>query len=651
MLTLTQISIQLKLWDNIIKPHPSYKRIAYPHLHPPIPQLIRHSYIHTLLLPLLLASIFSLGFAPIPSQASPQVSSKQASGAVPIANLVSESSIQGLNSVILGSIKQVREGFHQAVTDYRAALKHRQDIPLLYLDVIHYHAALKQFSEAENVLTVYPPESPYFPIGEAIIAYHQKKPDRVIEKLLTHHDNPLHIIHRLIILSHLALLDETSAINHLQKITQAFPPEWHAQAALLILPSILEETIRLSEPLTQALRAMLKKAIQSEQSQALLAAVEFEIFIEKPLLALDLLRRAVRDQKRPELPLLIRLADLENQYHSPQAALPYYLQAFKRNPDHPHLRESLAKLYTQLQQYDLALPHWQAINQEHPTQIQPLIEIALIHEKNKDHAQALKAWQQALILNPRQPHLHIAVILAKLTIQDIDGALKDAQAFTKQFPTHPRSHYLEGIIQFDLKNYTAANVAFSQAEILAATADPQLLDPQFYIQRAIIFEHLSQPRDAAETLHRAHIKFPENIVIMNNLAYSWAELNIELEKALTLSLKTVEAEPPNASYLDTLGWIYYRLNKHTEAITWLEKAHKIEPDNAIILDHLADVYASTNNLPKALELWEKALQHHDKPQEIQKKIAQAKTAAPTGKTANKHFAPLTQNSSGNPAPQ
>ncbi len=572
----------------------------------------------------------------------------QGSKITPIHEIVPESQIQGLASLILGSVKQVREGFQQAIPDYRDVITHRQDIPLLYLDIIHYHATLKQFTEAENILHTHSPESPYYPIGEALIAYHQKKPDLVIEKLAPYHQSPLHIIHRLIILSHIELLDEKSASDHIQNITHQFPPQWHTQAALLILPAILEKTVRPSESLTQALRALLKKASETSQTTAILAAAEFEIAIQKPLLALEILRHVTQVNKRSELPILLRLADLEYQHNTPQAALSYYLQAFKRNPDHPALRQSIAEIYTRLERHDLALPHWQAINQQHPTQIQPIIEIALIHEKNKNYAEALKYWQQALILQPDSPRLHIAVILCKLALQRYPDALQEATAFTKRFPTHPRAHYLEGIVHLHLKNYIAANAAFSQAEILANTADPEILDPQFYIQRATIFEYLKQHQDATETLHRAHKKFPENIVIMNNLAYSWAEQNIELEQALTLSLKTIEAEPKNASYLDTLGWIYYRMERYTEALTMLEKAHAIDPENAIILDHLADAHAKNNNLAQALKFWKKALPTHDTPKEIEKKIAQAQTALPTDKSTAQNLPPLTQGSASVP---
>jgi tetratricopeptide (TPR) repeat protein len=565
----------------------------------------------------------------------------------PIYELVSESQIQGLTSLILGSIRQVRHGFDQAVSHYHHTLEHRQNIPLLYLDLIHYHATLNQFDQAEKILRSYPPQSPYHSIGQAIIAHHKNQPDQVIAKLTPYHHIPIPILHRLIILSHLQLLDEKSATEHIQKITHDFSPQWHAQAALLITPFILGETPYPSEPLTQALRALLKKACQSLQTPALLAAAEFEINIQNPLHALEILRNAAQINKRTDLSILLRLADLEYQHNSPQVALQYYLQAFKRNPDYPDLRQMLATIYTHLGQDDLALTHWQFINRQRPTQIQPIVEIALIHEKNKNELEAFKYWQQALMLQPENPRFHIAVILSKLTLQRHSEALQDAITFTKLFPTHPRAHYLEGIVQFYLRNYAAANLAFSQAEILASTADPQILDAHFFIQRATILEHLKQPQEAIQVLHRAHKKFPENVVIMNNLAYSWAEQNIELEKALALSLKTIEAEPQNASFLDTLGWIYYRLQRYPEALATLQKAIAIDPENPIILDHLAETYIQNNNIPQAIKLWKQALATHEQPEQIKKKIAQASLPATQSQPYN--LAPFTQGNQTSPS--
>lgn len=81
---------------------------------------------------------------------------------------------------------------------------------------------------------------------------------------------------------------------------------------------------------------------------------------------------------------------------------------------------------------------------------------------------------------------------------------------------------------------------------------------------------------------------PENKGCLNNYAYYLSEENIELEKAATMSLKTIKDEPNNATYLDTYAWILFLQERYEEAKIYIEMAVKNldpEQDNTTIYDH------------------------------------------------------------------
>lgn len=113
---------------------------------------------------------------------------------------------------------------------------------------------------------------------------------------------------------------------------------------------------------------------------------------------------------------------------------------------------------------------------------------------------------------------------------------------------------------------------------------------------------------------------PENILILNNYAYSLSERDSNLEQALEWSKKTVEQEPENASYLDTLGWIYYKLSDYKNAKVYLEKAVAIENDNPTLLDHLGDTYFRLGDKNTAIQHWENAFKLDSTKDEIKQKI-------------------------------
>lgn len=77
----------------------------------------------------------------------------------------------------------------------------------------------------------------------------------------------------------------------------------------------------------------------------------------------------------------------------------------------------------------------------------------------------------------------------------------------------------------------------------------------------------------------------------NNLAYLYAERGVKLGDAMRLVDQALAAEPDNAYFLDTKGWIYYRLSDFARAEEYLERAHNRAPEDMEIRGHLVEVWA------------------------------------------------------------
>lgn len=111
-----------------------------------------------------------------------------------------------------------------------------------------------------------------------------------------------------------------------------------------------------------------------------------------------------------------------------------------------------------------------------------------------------------------------------------------------------------------------------------------------------------------------------NPLINNNYAYSLSERGIQLERALEMANVAVKAEPENSSYLDTIGWIYFKLGDFDLAKKNIAKSIEIGGERAVILDHLGDVNFKMGNKAEAMKLWKKALQLDNDNKEIKEKI-------------------------------
>ena len=88
----------------------------------------------------------------------------------------------------------------------------------------------------------------------------------------------------------------------------------------------------------------------------------------------------------------------------------------------------------------------------------------------------------------------------------------------------------------------------------------------------------------------------------------WAERGENLAEARGMIDKANKLEPKNAAFLDSLGWVLFKLDKPEEALPWMLKAIELndEPD-ATLYEHLGDIYSALKNTEKAREAWRKAL--------------------------------------------
>lgn len=103
--------------------------------------------------------------------------------------------------------------------------------------------------------------------------------------------------------------------------------------------------------------------------------------------------------------------------------------------------------------------------------------------------------------------------------------------------------------------------------------------------------HLLGDQDRAYKAYDNALKInPGSVQVLNNYAYYLSESGKKLKKAYAMSRRTVEAEPDNATYLDTFGWILFLQGKALEAKPFFKHAMLYGgKESAVILEHYAAV--------------------------------------------------------------
>ncbi|MBZ0199063.1 MAG: tetratricopeptide repeat protein, partial [Ignavibacteriaceae bacterium] len=136
----------------------------------------------------------------------------------------------------------------------------------------------------------------------------------------------------------------------------------------------------------------------------------------------------------------------------------------------------------------------------------------------------------------------------------------------------------------------------------------------------LIYNALKKYNDCDSVYARALQIDPENVLVNNNYAYSLSERGVRLDEALEMVKKSITAEPYNSSYLDTIGWVYYKLGKYEPAKENIEKAIKVGGERPVMLEHLGDVVFKLGEKEEALKFWQKALDLDNGNKELQLKI-------------------------------
>lgn len=127
--------------------------------------------------------------------------------------------------------------------------------------------------------------------------------------------------------------------------------------------------------------------------------------------------------------------------------------------------------------------------------------------------------------------------------------------------------------------------------------------------------------DSALYYYEKHYqKDSNNTYLLNNYAYTLSKNNQDLEKALEMSSKTLAEAPDNSAFLDTYGWIKYKMGNIEEAKKYIKKAIEIGNVSAEVYEHLGDIYIETNELEKAEEMYKKALELESERFDLEKKM-------------------------------
>lgn len=338
------------------------------------------------------------------------------------------------------------------------------------------------------------------------------------------------------------------------------------------------------------------------------------------------------------------------------SAMAWYEKALQLDPDFEEARERLAEMYQQQKQWDKAIALYKERIELDSTRIENWLSLCDLYRNAEDSLSALSMaeeivsrfsdqWQAylnygRLLMDYQKPkdafvQFQKVVSLAPdnfwglafsgMSLVHQDSLISAIPWFQKALsivPEDPLVNYYLGTVLVRLKK---PREAISHLQV-SVQARPKWVNALSALAGA--YESIGEYALADSFYTTALRQDPENPLVLNNYGYSLSVRGVRLEEAMAMSKKALEKDPENGAYLDTMGWIYFKLGDYEKAKEYIEKACQFQRNSAEIYDHLGDIYEKLMMKEEAIKMWEKALELDRENVQLLKKLGRVPSNPP-----------------------
>jgi len=127
--------------------------------------------------------------------------------------------------------------------------------------------------------------------------------------------------------------------------------------------------------------------------------------------------------------------------------------------------------------------------------------------------------------------------------------------------------------------------------------------------RALMAEKLGDIAVLEDDLKYILEKRPNDATALNALGYTLVDKTTRYDEAKLYIERALAIKPNEAVFIDSYGWLFFKMGDFSEARKYLSKAYQMEPQ-AEIAGHLVEVFMALNLDNEAKDLLEKALKNN-----------------------------------------
>jgi tetratricopeptide (TPR) repeat protein len=260
-------------------------------------------------------------------------------------------------------------------------------------------------------------------------------------------------------------------------------------------------------------------------------------------------------------------------------------------------------------------------------------QLAFVDLQKGNNEAAIETAKTIFVFNEKPNTQAINIALEGLKRQKkTEEAVALLEPLVKRFDTDPfvNARYIEALSRAGQKG-KAAQLAAAQTKLglrntiaaaeayvvagdgpaalalikAASAAKPEDIDLRF--QLGSLYEREGDRKAAEDVFLEVLKNNPDHAPSLNYLGYMWAESGKNLDRAHEMLVRAVGKEPTNGAYVDSLGWVYFRLGNLELAEKYLLDATNLLPRDATVHEHLGDVLAKRGDMARALNSYRTAL--------------------------------------------
>lgn len=238
------------------------------------------------------------------------------------------------------------------------------------------------------------------------------------------------------------------------------------------------------------------------------------------------------------------------------------------------------------------------ISPEEPEGTARAIAVLHRHKRTREANELAGSWAAEHPGDYRGPML---VARAHVITGTPEAGIAPARKAIEMAPDSLAPRVLLGRLYQSLKQFAEAESVWTEAARRFPDRTPIELDLAFCREQ-------QGDLDGAERSARGVLaREPRNPTALNFLGYLFADHDRRLPEAEDLIRRALEQEPDNGAFLDSMGWVYFRMGRLAEARVPLERAVGLTGGDPVVREHLGDVYKGLKLLELAREQYRRAL--------------------------------------------